>query len=171
MAAQVARALAAGIDVTHIDMHMGTIIHPKFIGSYVQLALRYRVPAMILRTDEAGYRSLGMDNLAAAFAAKMVAELEAQGLALIDSVAMLSLDQPEERVERAKQALSNLPPGITHFVIHPSLDTAELRAIAPDWRCRVADYHTFTDEAFRKWVRSSGIEVIGYREIQEAMRS
>ena len=38
--AQVEKALAAGIDVTHVDSHMGTIMNPKFIQSYVQAATK-----------------------------------------------------------------------------------------------------------------------------------
>ena len=34
--AQIERALAAGIDVTHVDSHMGTIMSPLFIQSYIQ---------------------------------------------------------------------------------------------------------------------------------------
>ena len=90
---------------------------------------------------------------------------------MIDSMAMLPLDRPEERIEQAKQVLSGLSPGITHFVIHPSEDTAKLRAIAPDWRCRVADYEAFTDDGLRKWIKNSGLHVIGYRAIREVMRS
>jgi predicted glycoside hydrolase/deacetylase ChbG (UPF0249 family) len=47
--AQVERALAAGIDVTHVDTHMGTVRHAKFIRAYLQLVLRYHVPAMLPR--------------------------------------------------------------------------------------------------------------------------
>ena len=38
MRAQIDGALAAGIDVTHIDTHMGSVVHPKFLGSYLRLA-------------------------------------------------------------------------------------------------------------------------------------
>src|SRR5512140_2997435 len=36
--AQVERALASGIDVTHIDSHMATVTHMKFVQSYLQAA-------------------------------------------------------------------------------------------------------------------------------------
>jgi predicted glycoside hydrolase/deacetylase ChbG (UPF0249 family) len=59
--AQVQRALAAGVDVTHIDTHMGTVIHPKFAAGYVQLAVQQRLPAMIPRMDAAGLEQMGME--------------------------------------------------------------------------------------------------------------
>ena len=45
--AQVEQALAAGLDVTHLDTHMGTITHPRFIGGYLQTLMGYRLPGVI----------------------------------------------------------------------------------------------------------------------------
>jgi len=169
--AQVARALAAGIDVTHVDTHMGTVAHPRFISAYVQLAVQHGLPAMILRLDEAGWRKMGMDSETAAFAARFVPQLEAQGLPLLDHLVALPLDQPADRVEQAKKAFDSLPPGLTHFIIHPAQDTPELRALTPSWPSRVADYRAFTSGELRDYVRNSGVQVIGYRPLRELMRA
>ncbi|HEX7588336.1 MAG TPA: polysaccharide deacetylase family protein, partial [Anaerolineae bacterium] len=171
MPTQLARALAAGIDVTHVDIHMSTILHPKLIRGYVKLAVQHRLPSVLLRTFQLADPAFELDRETAAIASQLVVEQEAQGWPMIDSMAMLPLDRSEERIEQAQQVLSNLPPGITHFVIHPSQDTAELRAIAPDWRSRVADYQAFSDEGMKKWIKNSGLHVIGYRAIREVMRS
>jgi len=69
----------------------------------------------------------------------------------------------------ARQALDALPPGVTHFVIHPAQDTPELRAIAKDWPSRVADYQAFTSRELRAYVENSGVQVIGYRALRELM--
>ena len=167
--AQVARALDAGIDVTHIDTHMGTVAHLKFIPAYVQLALQHGFPPMILRLDEAGWRKMGMDSETAAFAAQLVQQWEAQGLPLLDHLVALPLDQSADRVELAKKTFDSLPPGLTHFIIHPAQDTPELRAITPNWQGRVADYRTFTDEELCDYVKNSGVRVIGYRALRELM--
>jgi len=167
--AQVARALAAGIDVTHLDTHMGTVAHPRFVLAYVQLAVQHGLPAMILRLDEAGWRKMGMDSETAAFAARFVPQLEAQGLPLLDYLVALPLDQPADRVEQAKKAFDSLPPGLTHFIIHPAQDTPELRALTPSWPSRVADYRAFTSGELRDYVRNSGVQVIGYRALRELM--
>ncbi len=169
--AQVARALAAGIDVTHIDTHMGTVAHPKFVPAYVQLALQHGLPPMILRLDEAGWRKMGMDSETATFAAQFVQQLEAQGLPLLDYLVALPLDQPADRVELAKKTFGSLPPGLTHFIIHPAQDTPELRAITPNWQGRAADYQAFTSEELRDYVKNSGVRVIGYRALRELMRA
>ncbi len=168
--AQVARALDAGIDVTHVDTHMGTVAHPKFVSLYVQLAHEYRLPMMMLRLDEAGWRALGMDHETAVFAAQFVQQLEAQGVPLLDRLASLPLDRPDARMAQAKAVFDSLPPGLTHFLIHPAHDTPELRAIAPDWPSRVADYQTFMSPELRDYVRNSGVHVIGYRALREVVR-
>ena len=72
---------------------------------------------------------------------------------------------------QVKSILDALPPGLTHFLIHPAKDSPELRRIVPGWRARVADYEAFTDPGLRAYVRRSGIHVIGYRAIRDAMRS
>lgn len=168
--AQVRRALKAGVDVTHVDTHMGTVAHPKFIPAYLQVALENRLPIMILRQDAAGYQAIGMDAETAAMAAQMVQMLEEQGLPLLDNIAHLPLDQPQNRMEQAKSVLGSLPAGITHFIIHPSVDTPELRAITPDWPSRVADYETFRQAELRDFLKQQGIQVIGYRLLRDLIR-
>ncbi len=43
--AQIQRALAAGIDVTHIDTHMLTLFHPRLLPIYLRLSREHRLPA------------------------------------------------------------------------------------------------------------------------------
>lgn len=170
--AQVERAQAAGVPITHMDTHMGSVASARFIPAYIQLALQYGLPPMILRLDKASWVEMGMDEATAELAVQMIAVIEEQGVPLLDHIASLQLDQvtePAERVAYAKQVLGDLKPGLTHFIIHPSSDTPELRAITPDWACRVADYAAFKSESLRDFVRQSGIQVIGYRAIKELM--
>jgi hypothetical protein len=85
----------------------------------------------------------------------------------------MPLDEPSEQVqmEMAKDLLGDLPVGITHFVLHPSIDTAELRSIAPDWQSRVANYNVFMSDELKKFLESEDIKPIGYRELRNAIRN
>jgi hypothetical protein len=112
---------------------------------------------MFFRDQEAGWRARGADAETAA------------GMARLDNIAMLPLDAPDDRIGQAKRMFESLPPGLTHFIIHPSHDMPELRAIAADWPSRVADYQAFISEELCAYVRSIGIQVIGYRALQELM--
>jgi len=169
--AQVERALKAGIDVTHVDTHMATVIHQKLIPIYLQVAAQYRLPPMLPRWDQARQHEMGLDVETAAFAARVMPEIEAQGVPMFDHLAMMPLDEPAHRVETAKRLLDALPPGLSYFILHPAMDTPELRAIAPDWLNRVADYEAFTSPELRDYVRNSGLHVIGYRTLRDLMRA
>jgi len=167
--AQVARAEAFGICPTHIDTHMGAMAHPKFQSVYLQLALAQHTAAMVFRMSEAQYRAIGLDAQSAATAVQMVQMLEQQGIPLLDHLRSMPLNDPKDRVQHTQRVLSELPPGITHFIIHPSKDTPELRQVTTGWASRVADYQTFTSEEMRRWLKGSGLHVIGYRALQELM--
>jgi predicted glycoside hydrolase/deacetylase ChbG (UPF0249 family) len=167
MQAQVERALRSGISVTHIDTHMGTVAHQKFMSGYLQVAMQYCIPAMVFRLDEDGWRARGLDAETAAMAARVTRQLEGEGWPLLDGMSTIHLDKPDNRLEQARQALSSLPAGVTHFIIHPSKDTPELRAITSDWPSRVADFETFSSPILKDYVRKIGIQVIGYAAIKQ----
>ncbi len=167
--AQVQRALAMGMHPTHMDTHMGVVASPKFMRGYVATGLKYRLPPMIFRMDQAGWMAAGLDQQTATLAIMLTGYLEGMGLPLLDHIFGLDLRKPDHCLEQAKAAFAALQPGITHFILHPSIDTPELREITPDWRARVANYETFLSEDLRKYVQSIGVKVIGYRQLQEIM--
>jgi chitin disaccharide deacetylase len=167
--AQVDQAFKLGMHPTHMDTHMGTVASMKFIPSYIKTAIAYRLPAMLFRMDADGWMAEGLDQETAAMAVFFMGQLEAMGLPLMDALVGLELDQPDNRLEQAMQAVADLKPGITHFIIHPSKDTPELRAITKDWRARVADYETFMSETLRSFIASQGVHVVGYRQLQDLM--
>jgi hypothetical protein len=149
---------------------MGSVAHEKFMQPYIELGLAHRAPLMIMRMDEEGWREFGMSPEIAAVAAQMVSQLEEMGMPMIDALSGLELDRAcsrGERIEYAKQAIDELKPGITHFIIHPSADTPELKAITPDWACRAADYQAFSSEEVKKHLAESGVQTIGYRTLQD----
>ena len=81
---QVRKALDWGVDVTHVDSHMGTVIHPKFVQSYIQAAQQARVPVMLPRSDPAMAADMGLDAETTAGFATLISQLEQQGLPLVD---------------------------------------------------------------------------------------
>ncbi len=168
---QVSRAVAAGIDITHIDTHMGSVFHPALLPIYLEVAHQYRVPAMLPRLEETQIRAMGFPAEMAAYFATQLRTLEAIGLPLLDALLSVDLGQPEQRLEQTLQLLNKLPAGVSYFILHPSKDTPELRMITPDWRSRVADFQVFGDDAVRRYIGQHGIQVIGYRAIRDSMRN
>ena len=154
--AQIERALSAGINVTHLDTHMFSI-YPAFVDVYLRLADEYKLPIFALQP-----------NSKMKFP-QALTESQAEKYPLLNAWCVMSYEDETHRFEQAKALLENLEAGITYFLLHPSKDTPELRAIAPDWRTRVADYHLFTDKKFRAYIRERGIQIIGWRALKNLL--
>lgn len=169
--AQIERALAFGLDLTHADMHMGAIASPKFIPVYIQLISRYRLPPLIPHGSEEDYLSFGVDAEAFQMVQALMEYLEEQGIPMVDHAMGLPLDDPRRHLDVARRMFGGMQPGLTHFLLHPSVDTPELRAITPDWECRVENYRTFMSDELRQCLEEEDIKLIGYRPVREAMRS
>lgn len=69
-----------------------------------------------------------------------------------------------------QRVIEGLGPGLSHLIFHPAKDSAELRALAPDWEARVQDYELCLDARWRRFVEASGAKVVGYRELRDAAR-
>ena len=63
MRAQIERALQAGIDVTHLDTHMGAALVPELAEIYVQLGREYRLPGLLPRRFESYSCVLALGDL------------------------------------------------------------------------------------------------------------
>ncbi len=168
--AQIERALAAGIDVTHVDSHMGTIMSPLFIQSYIQAAGSRRLPNMLPRMDAEGMHNM-MSNEEAVTYTTIMQQLESMGTPMLEGITSLPLEHGNDHVSIARKLLNDLPAGITHFILHPSVDTPELRTICPDWEARVANYNAFMSDDLKKFIEAGDFKLIGYRQIRDAMRS
>ena len=168
--AQVRQAQAAGIDITHVDSHMFALAHHHLLPAYLQVAQEFGLPAFLPNLSEAQLRRMDYDERAAAILAGLVVQVGEAGLPLFDYVNVLSLDDAEDRLGQMKQVLAEVPAGLSNIIIHPCVDTPEIRAIAPDWRCRVADHALFTSPGLRQALDEAGVQVIGFRALRDAMR-
>jgi len=161
--AQVDRALAAGLDLTHIDHHMFAMLRPALVDQYVSLGFARQLPVLMTRQPQ----------WVAALSEAAIAGWERQGLPVFDHLREMPLGGPvavAERLDLTRRLFDELPPGLTYLVTHPARDTPELRAIAHDWQARVADFDTFRDGRLAQHLRRSGIQVIGWRPVRELLR-
>ncbi len=169
--AQIEKALMAGIDVTHVDSHMGTIMNPLFIQSYIQAAGSRRLPNMLPRLTAKGVEMMGVGEQEQVMYAPIMQQLESMGIPMLEGIVAMPLEHNHDHIGVAKKLFGELPIGITHFILHPSIDTPELRAICPDWQARVANYNAFMSAELKKFIEGEDIKLIGYRQIREAMRN
>ncbi|MFX0209861.1 MAG: polysaccharide deacetylase family protein [Candidatus Hodarchaeota archaeon] len=170
MRTQIQVAIANGIDVTHIDTHMGTVIYPKFIQSYLMLAKEFNIPAFLPRLSREDIEAKGYGEFAEAYF-NFLPQLEASGIPLLDQII---IDTGREQPDKTKyycDYLSEIKPGLTHLLFHPAKMSPELKAITPDsavWRDQ--DYKVFTDQQIKECIKKYDLKLIGYREIKDYLR-
>jgi predicted glycoside hydrolase/deacetylase ChbG (UPF0249 family) len=164
---QIDRAMAAGIDVTHVDDHMGGISHPRFFKQYIGLALSRGLPP---REMSAAHWKDDTDDWQRDHY-HVLGDAQRLGAVLFDYAGGLPLDQPHHQDVLARKIFDEIPEGgLSLLVAHPAVDTPELRAIAPDWPCRVANYETLMCPDLRQELKAAGIHLIGFRPLRDAMR-
>ncbi len=158
--AQIRRALAAGVDVTHLDSHMGTLqLNPEYVPVYLQLAVEFDLP-LRMASQETMAR-MGHPELRGQFAAK--------GIIFPDDFVYEQLKDEKDDVKGFwLKVLKNLKPGVTELYIHAGLPTDELKAITGSWSTRSKEFETFTHDAeIRQVVADQNITLIGYRPLRE----
>jgi chitin disaccharide deacetylase len=162
--AQIRQALDAGIDVTHLDSHMGTLqLHPDFMEVYVRLALEFDLPLRM--ASQSTLERYGYPELR-----KQVA---AQGIAFPDHFIYDELQRQDQGVKAFwLDIVRNLKPGVTELYIHAALPTDELKAITGSWPTRAAEYEVFTrDPDMKRLVEEQKIVLISYRPLRDLQRA
>jgi hypothetical protein len=163
-------ALAAGIDVTHLDAHMGTAFFPPFVEIYARLADEFRVPAMAFRPDPEELARLGMAG-AEAPVRRAVEILEAARLPVLDGLDADSLGfSPGQGEAHTGKRLAGLRAGVSYFIMHPARDGEELRAIAPDHHARSFEHRFYGSERGRAAFADAGIRTVGMRALRDLSR-
>jgi predicted glycoside hydrolase/deacetylase ChbG (UPF0249 family) len=157
--AQIERAIAWGIDVTHLAPHLTSItLRPEFFDVYLELAFEFKLPIRLpstITTEAAGFpfRQLATD----------------EGIVFPDH---FDHDWRTGSRERVFAAIADLQPGVTEIHVQPAIDTPEVRAlggVAEGW---IDDLALVTsNQELRQAVADSGAILIGYRELRDAMRA
>jgi predicted glycoside hydrolase/deacetylase ChbG (UPF0249 family) len=159
--AQIERALAYGIEPTHLDSHMRTL-HQNTALFEVQLrmAREYKIPAAVPRDfldDPVLAPALRPDDI------------------LIDRFLSIGSDVPPNRWEAYyTDAIEKLEPGVSELIVHIGYDDAEMRAATadhPDWGSawRQRDFDFLTSDKFRRLLKKHNVKLITWRDIQKLM--
>jgi chitin disaccharide deacetylase len=157
--AQIERAIAWGIDVTHLAPHLTSItLRPEFFDVYMELAVEFRLPVRLPSTitaDEAGFPFR-----------KLAAE---EGVVFPDH---FDHDWRAGSRDRVYDAIRSLQSGVTEIHVQPTTDTPEVRALSPQAEGWIDDLRLVTvDHELRELIRDSGAVLVGYRALRDAMRA
>ncbi len=169
--AQLEAALAAGLDVTHLDTHMGAAAAPEFAAIYIALGREYRLPVLLAR-DSASYDSvLAMGPLERGFYDRLIAELDGAGVPLLDRFAMGLALRHLSCAEAFGHMVAQAAPGVTFVSLHCNAP-GDIEAMHPnDAAWRIAESALFQDPDFLRWVATQEVRLTGFREIRDLYRA
>ncbi len=156
--AQIERAILWGFDVSHLSSHLGALeFRPEFFDVALDLATEFRLPLRL--SSASAERTVG-------FPFRQLAAEE--GICVPDHLVRSRTRTGRVVLDRL---LGEINPGVTEVVLRPAVDTAELRALAPDWASRVDDHDVVTvGPSLRALADRAGVTLIGYRELRQLQR-
>ena len=157
--AQIERALAWDIDVTHLTPHLTAItLRPEFFDIYLELAVEFRLPIRLPSTITADQAGFPFRHLAAE-----------EGVVFPDH---FNHDWRAGSRYRVYDELRNLQPGVTEIHVQPAIDTPEVRALTDAATGWIDDYRLVTDDPeLVQLLEAKGAVLIGYRRLRDAMRA
>lgn len=182
LTAQLQAALTAGVDVTHLDNHMGSVYGlvtgRDFLRPVFELAARNGLPFRLPRRMD----GVGEDAVLQAKLDEAAAAADAMGVVIIDRLwshpfELLREGEPEEETyEQVRDGfialLRAVPAGVTEIYLHPMIDDDELRA-AVDFSAAKRGYELrlLTDPVVRQAIDDEALVRIGWRDLRDLQRA
>jgi predicted glycoside hydrolase/deacetylase ChbG (UPF0249 family) len=158
--AQIERARAAGIRLSHFDSHMGTLFRsaPLF-EVYRRLGADYGMPLLLERLGERG------GEASPTFAAAAPAD------ALVDRVVSIAPGVSAADWPAAyEKLLQPLPAGVYELIVHLAYDDEEMRGATadhPDWGAawRQNDLDLVKSPAFQAFLKKEGFVLVSWSDL------
>ena len=169
--AQVEMALDAGIDVTHLDSHMGTALFPPFLEIYKKLAAEFRVPVFAVHPDPQVLSARGLQG-AMEIVNWLVGSLQAEGFPILDHFDSDSLDFEEgQGAEHNRRRIEGLRTGVNYLICHPAQAGEELSAITPG-SAHQRDFERgfYGGVEGARALEAAGVKRIGMRPLRDLLR-
>lgn len=172
LTAQIERALALKVPVSHLDSHMGTLLlRPDFLDVYVNLALKYSLPILFVRTGEA-FHSFQVFNGIDRSVREISTKLERNNLPVLEQIRMrYAFDSLSQRYTIYRDTVRGLPPGVSELIVHCGYADEELYAVTGSAPQRDADRRVMMDPEFRRELELNGIKILNWRQFREMAQS
>ena len=154
--AQVDKAKAAGIHLTHLDTHMGAIVTtPELLKVYLGLGQAYKLPLLL-------------DNRA---------ESLAPGSVLLNDLLEMKPGTPKSQwLDAYKKMLAPLPPGSYQLIVHLAYNDDEMQGATadhPNWGAewRQYDFDLVRSPEFQKFLKDQGFILVAWKDLAKALLS
>ena len=160
--AQIDRARAMGIPLSHLDTHMGTLLASgDLFNAYLHMGHIYGLPVLLERVVPpempAGIHTPAPDEV------------------LLDQVLeiMPGVDA-KDWVNFYKKSLSSLKPGVYQLIVHLSYGDEEIRGYTwdhPDWGAdwRQHDFDMVKSPEFRQFLKDQGFILVRWKDLSKAL--
>jgi predicted glycoside hydrolase/deacetylase ChbG (UPF0249 family) len=179
MRAQFEAVRKAGIAISHVDNHMGSLYGIATGRSYLPSVLwqcsRRRLPFRIFRHIYEKDPLLASIPNAKEILAKVVVLADALGVAMPDYLLSHPYPiEPGETYDTFKQSLIDklyeLPEGVCETYIHPGIEDEQMLRLIPSWQKRAWEYRLMQDEDFAYALRDAQVILTDYRYVHEKLR-
>jgi predicted glycoside hydrolase/deacetylase ChbG (UPF0249 family) len=171
LTAQIEAALTAGIDVTHLDDHMGAVLAPEFIDIYVDLAISFGLPPVICEAPSAYGGMHNLSGLAENAFAATAARARSVGFEIFARIAETDWTRTGPADAAARAMIEGLPQGLSFLALHTTRP-GEIALIDPaTHHIRTDEYEVYRDPEFARWLKTTGITPLGMRELCDIWRA
>jgi chitin disaccharide deacetylase len=167
MRIQIERALQAGIDVTHLDTHMGAALVPELAKIYVRLGREYRLPTLLPRRFQSFSSLLALGDLEGFDYAALRGPGDWPD---IDEFRMTPGVPSVDADEAYTRLVTTIEPGVTYLALHCNAPGDIEAIVPPRARWRTDEYRLFAGERFGRLAAEHGIRAIGMRAVRETLR-
>ena len=164
--AQIDRALAFGVNVTHLDAHMGSALAPQWCDRYVAVGIDYGVPVLITDSLAAYGPRRHVASPSEAQAAdeairSAAADARAAGMPVFDVVLETDFSRAPQEPSAYQEMLGSLEDDLVFCAFHPNAPGgAEIEVIEPDsFHVRTDEYELFGTDGWREWLMSQPYEL------------
>lgn len=170
--AQLDRALAVGLDVTHLDAHMGGAMAPEWIDRYVGLGIEYRLPVLLTKDFTAyGPRDPHLADVEAHQVAAAVELAAGAGLPLFDQVVETDFRRPPGAPVGYRPMFAGITGELVFAALHPAAP-GELEGIEPHApHIRTDEYHLFASWPWVEWLDQQPFTRVGMRALRDEVRA
>lgn len=168
--AQIERAEAMGLAITHLDSHMGTLFaRADYFERYLALGIEKQIPILAIGGHSTHARRENGEAVAAL--QPLVPRIWNAGLPVIDDLHTDSYGWPTaEKPERLAALLRDLRPGVTEILFHASVPTDDFPKVTGSSASRHADTLALTSPRVRQVIEDRGIVLTTWRELLERRR-
>jgi len=162
--AQIEKAKVLGIDITHLDSHMGTLFgRTDYLKVLIKLGREYKVPVLLCKPIFKLAFHIDLDSLTT------------DKDVTIDMIYMAYPQDYKNGMENFYTGiLKSLKPGVSEIIFHAGYNDSEMQAATidhPDYGAewRQADFNFFSGDKCKTLLQEQNIQLVTWREIRDKL--